>query len=167
VEEDDFISKSRRKRESHALQDLGEALVVLPAEQLARIDLPEKLRAAVTEARNITKHEARRRQMQYIGKLMRAIDAEPIRAQVEAIHAPSERATALFHLAERWRRELLANDDALAGFAREFPSADVAAATRLVAQAKAERDAGRAPKHFRELFHFVNALVQDRAGSEP
>lgn len=167
MEEDDFISKSRRKRESHALQDIGEALVELPAEQLARIELPDKLRAAVVEARNITRHEARRRQMQYIGKLMRGIDAEPIRAQVEAIHSPSEQATALFHLAERWRAELLANEDAMAGFAREFPAADIAEVARLVAQAKAERETGRAPKFFRELFHCVNALVQDKARSEP
>jgi ribosome-associated protein len=167
VEEDDFISKSRRKRESHALQDLGEALVVLPAEQLARIELPEKLRNAVLEARSITKHEARRRQMQYIGKLMRLIDAEPIRSQVEAIHAPSEQATALFHLAERWRAELLANEGAIAGFSREFPAADAGVVARLVAQAKAERQAGRAPKHFRELFQYVNGLVQDKARSEP
>jgi ribosome-associated protein len=167
VEEDDFISKSRRKRESHALQDLGEALVDLPAEQLARIDLPEKLLGAVLEARNISKHEARRRQMQYIGKLMRSIDAGPIRAQVEAIHAPSDRATALFHLAERWRAELLADEGALAGFAREFPAADAGTLTRLVAQAKAERDAGRAPKHFRELFQYVNTVVQDKARSQP
>ncbi len=167
MEEDDFISKSRRKRESHALQDLGEALVVLPAEQLARIELPEKLRNAVAEARSITKHEARRRQMQYIGKLMRLIDAGPIRAQVEAIHAPSEQATALFHLAERWRTELLANEDAMAGFSREFPSADAGEVARLVAQAKAERQSGRAPKYFRELFQYVNGLVQDKARSEP
>jgi ribosome-associated protein len=167
VEEDDFISKSRRKRESHALQDLGEALVVLPVEQLARIDLPEKLRGAVLEARNITKHEARRRQMQYIGKLMRTIDAEPVRAQVDAIHAPSDEDTALFHLAERWRAELLANEGALAGFLREFPASDAATVARLVAQAKAEREAGRAPKHFRELFQYVNALVRDRPGSTP
>ena len=167
MEEDDFISKSRRKRESHALQDLGEALVVLPAEQLQRIELPEKLRNAVAEARTITKHEARRRQMQYIGKLMRLIDAGPIRAQVEAIHAPSEQATALFHLAERWRAELLANEDAMAGFSREFPSADAGEVARLVAQAKAERQAGRAPKYFRELFQYVNGLVQDKARSEP
>lgn len=167
MEDDDFISKSRRKRESHALQDLGEALVVLPAEQLARIELPEKLRGAVIEARNITRHEARRRQMQYIGKLMRQIDAEPIRAQVEAIHAPSEQATALFHLAERWRAELLANEGALAGFSREFPAADIGTVTRLVAQAKGEREAGRAPKYFRELFQYVKAQVQDKARSEP
>jgi ribosome-associated protein len=167
VEDDDFISKSRRKRESHALQDLGEALVILPAEQLARIELPEKLRNAVVEARTITRHEARRRQMQYIGKLMRTIDAGPIRAQVEAIHAPSEQATALFHLAERWRAELLAGEAALAGFAREFPAADIGNVTRLVAQAKAERESGRAPKYFRELFQCVSTVIQDKARREP
>src|SRR5438105_8186511 len=75
-------SKTRRKAEMHALQDLGEALVALSPARLARLSLPERLADAVVEARSITKWEARRRQMQFIGRLMRNVDAEPIRAHL-------------------------------------------------------------------------------------
>ena len=80
-------SKSQRKKEVHALQDLGVELVALSDERLAALELPERLRDAVMEARRITAREARRRQLQYIGKLMRKVDAEPIRAALAALRA--------------------------------------------------------------------------------
>ena len=80
-------SKSQRKKEVHALQDLGVELVALSDERLAALELPERLRDAVLEARHITAREARRRQLQYIGKLMRQVDAEPIRAALAALRA--------------------------------------------------------------------------------
>jgi ribosome-associated protein len=103
MEEDDFISKTRRKKQMSDLQDVGAELVALSAEQLARIEMPDNLREAVVEARRFTKHEARRRQIQYIGRIMRDIDAGPIVEQLAALKAPSKRQTALFHVAERWR----------------------------------------------------------------
>ena len=81
------LSKSQRKKEVHALQDLGVELVALSDERLAALELPERLRDAVLEARRITAREARRRQLQYIGKLMRQVDAEPIRAALAALRA--------------------------------------------------------------------------------
>src|SRR4030081_933539 len=116
MEDDDFISKTSRKREARQLQDVGAALVKLNAEQLARIDLPQALRGAVIESQRLTRHEAIRRQKQYIGKIMRNIDAEPILAQLEALEAPSKRQTALFHLAERWRADILADPASIARF---------------------------------------------------
>jgi ribosome-associated protein len=113
MEDDDFISKTRRKREMTDLQDLGAALVKLSKEQLARIDMPENLREAIEACRPITKHEARRRQHQYIGKIMRNIDAGPIAAQLAEIEAPSKRQTAVFHVAERWRDEIMAEPGAI------------------------------------------------------
>ena len=95
--EDEFISKSERKRRSTALQDVGVALVKLSHEQLTRIDMPEELREAVLECKRFTRHEAIRRQMQYIGKIIRGIDAAPIAAQLTAMQAPTRRQTALFH----------------------------------------------------------------------
>jgi ribosome-associated protein len=78
-EQDELTSKSRKKRDMHALQDLGVKLVELNEQQLETMQLPESLLAAVQDARRLTKHEARRRQMQYIGRLMRDLDAAPIR----------------------------------------------------------------------------------------
>ena len=89
MEDDDFISKSERKRRMTALQRLGEELVELSPDQLARLALPEDLREAVLECRRLTRHEAIRRQMQYIGKLMRDLDAAPIASQLAQMQAPS------------------------------------------------------------------------------
>ena len=162
MEDDDFISKTRRKKAMTALQDLGAALVALSPELLGRIDMPEDLREAVRECQRFNKHEARRRQMQYIGRIMRDLDSAPIAAQLAALQAPSKKQTALFHVAEQWRDALLAEPDAAGRFEREFPGADGKKLRGLVADAHAERKTGRAPKHARELFHFVNHIVQER-----
>ena len=159
--EDDFISKTRRKKDATALQDVGAALVKLSREQLARIQMPETLREAVMECQRFNKHEARRRQMQYIGKLMRNMDCAPIVDQLTALEAPSKKQTALFHVAEKWRDELLADPAAIERFAREFPHADSKRVRALMEAALAERAGKRAPKHARELFHALNHAVQE------
>jgi ribosome-associated protein len=163
MDEDDFISKTRRKRESTELQNVGKELVKLSPEQLARIRMPETLREAVIECKRYTKHEAIRRQMQYIGKLMRDIDAAPIMEQLEGLHAPSRKQTAIFHVAEKWRTELLADADAIARFTSEYPSADAAQLRDLIAKAKKERASDQPPKSYRELFHVVNEFLQNDA----
>ena len=165
MDEEDFISKTRRKRQMSELQDVGAELVKLSPEQLARLDLPESLREAVLACQSITKHEARRRQMQWIGKLMRHIDAGPIAEKLASLSAPTKRQTALFHVAEKWRDELMTDALAIERFAREFPNADVHRIRVLTEAARAERAAKRAPKHFRELFHLVNAAVTQQASS--
>jgi ribosome-associated protein len=164
MEEDDFISKTRRKRQMTGLQQMGAALVALSDEQLARIELPEELREAVHDARRFTRHEAVRRQLQYIGRLMRGLDAGPVAEQLAALQAPTRRQTALFHVAERWRRELLDDPAALERFAREFPRSDSGRLEALVTGAREEQRAGRPPRQFRELFHVLNAIVRDQAG---
>ncbi len=164
MEEDDFISKTRRKRQMTELQQVGAALVELSDEQLARIDLPDGLREAVRDARRFTKHEALRRQIQYIGRLMRDLDAGPIAEQLAALHAPSRRQTALLHVAERWRRDLLDDPAALERFVREFPATDSRRLEALVAGAREEKRVGRPPRQFRELFHVLDAIVRDQAG---
>ncbi len=162
-EEDDFISKTQRKRQATELQGVGAALVALSVEQLARIELPERLREAVLACKEFNRHEAIRRQIQYIGRIMRDLDAEPIVEQLNALQSPSKKQTALFHVAEKWRDELVADPTAILRFEREFPHADAHRARVLIEAARAERAAKRAPKHFRELFHLVNATVQDHA----
>lgn len=161
MEDDDFISKTRRKKQMTELQDIGAALVKLSREHLARLDLPEELREAVLECKRFTKHEAIRRQMQYIGRIMRGIDAGPIAAQLAALQAPSRKDTALFHLAEKWRTDMLSDEKAVDRFVHAFPEADPHQLRRLVDAARAERGAEKSPRNFRELFHVINAIVQD------
>jgi len=167
MEEDDFISKTRRKKQMHELQHVGAQLVALSADELARIRMPESLREAIEDARRFTRHEARRRQLQYIGRIMRDIDAGPIAEQLAALKAPSRRQTALFHVAERWRQELLAEDAAMERFVKEFPEADPHRIRAMVDEAREEKRAAQPPRRFRELFHVLSAIVQDHARRHP
>lgn len=144
-------SKSARKRESHALQHLGEQLVDLRDDQLLRIPLPEDLLDAIRMARSIRSHEGRRRQLQLVGKLMRQADGEAIRAALEDETREHRTANAIQHAAERWRERLLADDAVLDQWEAAFPgsSGDIAA---LVMRARSEQASGRAGNAPRALF---------------
>lgn len=161
--DDDLISKTQRKKQMHDLQSVGAALTKLSAEQLARLELPDELREAVLEAKRFTKHEAIRRQLQYIGRIMRGMDVGPIAEQVEAMHAPSHRQTALFHRAEKWRNDIVADPGTIQQFVTEFPGMDAAKLRDLASKAGAEHAAGKPPKHYRELFHAINGAIQAAA----
>ncbi len=167
MSDQNLISKTRRKRQMHELQAIGVALSRLPAHELARLELPAALREAVDACRTMTKHEAIRRQLQYIGRIMRELDAGPIAAQLEAMHAPTHRQTALFHRAERWREEFLADPDSVDRFALEHPGCDPRRLRELAASAREERSAERPPKRYRELFQVINAILQDPAKPRP
>jgi ribosome-associated protein len=163
MEEDDFISKTQRKRQMTELQAMGKELVALSGEQLARLELPEALLEAVVECQRFTRHEAIRRQLQFIGRVMRNLDAAPIREQLAALKAPSRRQTAAFHVAERWRDELLADPEAVQRFVLDFPLADPLRLRELAGKAREAKGDARSTRAFRELFHAVNAIVQDHA----
>ena len=145
-------SKSQLKRAMQALQDLGEELVNLPGQKLDKLDMPEALYDAVREARRITKHEARRRQMQYIGRLMRDLDTEGIAEQLAEIKGESDAAKATFHAVERWRDHLIADDAALTAWLAEHPGEDAQSLRNLIRNARKEAAAGKPPKSSRELF---------------
>jgi len=154
----DRPSKTQRKKASHELQDLGEALVALPEDRDAALPLPETLADAVREYRRTRSHEGRRRQMQYIGRLMRGTDTAPIRQAVLDMQLGRAKDSLALHQAERWRAELIASDDALTGFLREHPAADAQQLRTLVRNAR--KDAAAMPEQrsgraFRELFQFI------------
>ena len=167
MSEPNLISKTRRKKQMQDLQEIGAALTRLPPEQLDRIDLPDDLREAVVACRKITRHEAARRQMQYIGKLMRDLDAGPIAAQLDALDAPARSDTARLHRVERWRSEMMADASAVERFVGEFPEADPHQLRNLAALASEERRAERPPRRFRELFQIINALLQEHDRRQP
>ena len=158
---DERPSKSELKRQSHDLQALGEALIELPAAELDALPLPEKLRDAVLLARRITKHGGLYRQRQYIGKLMRQIDAEPIRAALADYHEAKRRQTLQFRRVELWRNQLVnEGEPAIDAFMREFPTAERDVIARLVAQARDERNSERPPKAARELFGVLKEMLK-------
>jgi ribosome-associated protein len=152
-------SKSRRKKDMHALQDLGELLLGLEPSRLKVLNLPERLTDAIAQARSITKHEGRRRQLQFVGRLMRDVDPEPIRAALERMQALPRAERAQFAAAERWRDRLLADELAVAEFIAAYPHADPNELTALVREARSERTSGRPPHKFRALFRFVNHSI--------
>jgi len=142
----------------HELQALGTALVDLPDAQLEKVEMPDKLRDAVLEAKRIKSHEARRRQMQYIGRLMRDVDAAPLRAQVAAVEGHSAQANARHRRLEAWRERLLADDAALTEFAGEFPAADLQALRTQIRNARKEQKEGKPPRAFREIFRILKSI---------
>lgn len=154
-------SKTRLKREMEALQDLGEALVSLDAARLGSLDLPERLVDAVVLARGITKHEARRRQMQYLGRLMRDVDPAPIRAAIERWETVPREEKARFAAIEGWRDRILADTTALDAFVAEYPDADRAGLARLAGAARTERDRGEPPRASRDLFRALRRATGD------
>jgi ribosome-associated protein len=158
-EQNELTSKTRKKKDMLALQDLGVKLVELNEQQLETMQLPESLLAAVQEARHLSKHEARRRQMQYIGRLMRDIDAVPIRDRLEQWLGQGREHTAQLHTLERWREELLAGDPALAHFLREYPAADSQKLRTLIRNARREQSAALPPKSYRELFRVLREIT--------
>ena len=159
-------SKSQRKREMEALQQIGMQLVQLNADQLAQIGLPENLYEAVIAAQRISDFEGRRRQLQYIGKLMRAVDPAPIRAKLEQWHGAARDHTTLQHLVERWRERLLADDGALTMFAAEYPGSDLQHLRTLIASVKRDQAFNKPPKNYRELFRAVRAIVAKTSAAE-
>ena len=156
-EDDERPSKSARKRESDDLQALGEALIELPQSEFDALPLPENLRDAVLLARRITAHGGLYRQKQYIGKLMRKIDAEPIRVAMQAKRDHERAATMRFRRIEQWRDRIIREGrPAVDEFARECePSLEPAIVTELESlaiQAAREQREKRAPHASRELF---------------
>jgi ribosome-associated protein len=154
----EIVSKTRKKREMHELQALGVALVALSDSQLENIEMPEKLREALLEAKRIRSHEARRRQMQYIGRLMRDVDPAPIRSRLAEIEGHGARATARHRRLEAWRERLIGDDEALTEFAAAFPAADLQAVRTLIRNARKEQKEGKPPRASRELFRVLKAI---------
>jgi ribosome-associated protein len=164
-------SRSKLKAESDALQKLGIQLLDLPESRLKKLDLPEKLFDAVQEAKRISNFEGKRRQMQYIGKLMRKVDPAPIEAAVHAAKKGSATETLMLHRAETWRDELIAVDASFEKWMREFPETDTQHLRSLIRQAKKAivPDAGageaqRQAKTYREIFQLVKAALLAQAG---
>ena len=141
------------------LQVLGVALVALPEGQLQAMRLDPDLLAALLEAKRIKSHEAKRRQMQYIGRLMRDVDAAPIRARMAEIEGSSAQATARHRRLEAWRERLIEDDEALTAFAAEHPGADLQALRALIRNARKEASLGKPPRAYRELFRVLKEIA--------
>lgn len=153
--EAEFESRTKKKHHVEELQKLGAALVALPPVQLDALALPAPLLKAVLEAQRITSREALRRQLQYIGKIMRRVDPEPVRAAIAAVEGRSSAARALQKRLEHWRERLIGDDEALTAFAGEHPGADLQALRTLIRNARKELAENKPPRAQRELFRVL------------
>ncbi|MGF6755361.1 ribosome-associated protein [Paraburkholderia sp. GAS42] len=154
----DRPSKSQLKRDMHALQELGEALIALPKDALKRMPMPEALNDAVREARRITDHEGKRRQVQYVGRVMRGLldtETAALRTALDSYRGVNKAETARLHWIERTREKLLADDAALTEFIRQHPAADPQEGRTLIRNARKEQQQARPPRYFRELFQWI------------
>ncbi len=160
-EDDDFVSKTQLKAEADAQQAIGKKLIDLPKDRLAKLILPEALFEAVMEAKRLTANGAIRRQLQYLGRLMRDIDSTPIVEQLQAWEGKNVQENARFHTMERWRTRLIAEPNALQEFLKAFPQADIQLLRTLIRNAQREEAALKPPKSSRELFKLIRALLEN------
>ena len=152
-------TKSELKRQMTALQKMGEILVELPEAQLKKIPLEHPLLDAVNHARSLKSHEAKRRQLQYIGKLMRNIDATPIQFALEKIQSKNQQSKAHFHQIERWRDRLIAEGDpALEKLIEQHPHIDRQHVRQLIRSAQQDVAKGKNSGSKTELFRYLQAL---------
>lgn len=154
-------SKTRLKQEMHALQELGERLVELDPTKIVELDLPEKLIDALLAARKMTSHGARRRQIQFIGKLMRTIDPAPVQARLHAWQHSSMQHTAWLHQLERWRDRLINDEVVITEFLQHYPQADIQQLRTLLRNIEKEKLAGKPPKSFRALFQLLRQIIPE------
>lgn len=162
--DDDRPSKTQLKQQSHALQKLGEELAGLSDEQLDRAPLADGLRDAIHAYRRTKSHEGRRRQMQYVGRLMREADESALREVVAAATLGSAQQTLQLHEAERWRAELIADDEAVARWMAAHPDTDAQHLRSLVRAARRDHAlravSDRQPRSARDLFQFIKPYLQ-------
>ncbi len=153
-------SKTQVKKEMHALQALGEELVELSAASRAKIPMSAELTDALRLADKMPKkHEALRRHIQFIGKLMRTEELEPIERALALIRNTNQAATRKFHLVEDWRDKLIADGDTVTKFIAEYPEVDVQQLRTLIRNAKKEQEKNQPPKAYRELFQLIKPFI--------
>jgi ribosome-associated protein len=156
-------SKTRIKKQMHELRDLGRELTELGKDQIAQLDIPDSLRDALREMKNINKFGAQRRQIQYIGKLMRDIDPAPILARLDAWKGKSQHHVAYMHRLERWRDRLLQSEDAFTELLSAYPQADAQRLRALIRNAQRELATQKPPKNYREIFQMLREIIPEQA----
>lgn len=154
-------SKTKVKKQMLELQDLGKTLTGLSNEKLRELDLPENLLIALTEYKRMTKFGALNRQLQYIGRLMRDVEPAPILSKLEAWNGTSRQHTAWLHQVEHWRDRLLEQPDALTELLAAHPEADAQHLRALIRNAQKEKEAGKPPKNYREIFHVLREIIPE------
>jgi ribosome-associated protein len=161
-----IISKTQRKAEADAQQMVGKKLIALPNDRLKKLNLAESLYEAIIEAKRLTANGAIRRQLQYIGRLMRNTDIEPIEEQLSRWDGKNSEENARFHALERWRDRLIeesttTQSNALQEFVTHYPHVEIQKIRTLSRNAQKEHSANKPPKSSRELFKLLREITED------
>jgi len=158
-EQDPRPSKSQRKRDAHALQQLGIELMDIAESEWHKLGLPAQLIDALNDARRMPSRGARKRQLQYVGKLMRDVDPEPIQHYFEQQRLATRQQARIHHELEDWRDRMIAEgDSAIDSYLDEHPDADRQHLRQLVRQANREQSANKPPKSGRALFRYLRDI---------
>ncbi len=153
------ISKSERKRRAHRLQRLGRQLTELKPADLSSLGIPDELRIAVLDYQRFPSHEARRRQLQFIGRLMRDLDPGPLQQALDTLHGQSAEARFEFHQAERWRERLIDDPDALTEFLENYPGTEVQPLRQRITQVRNAASEKQRKTAYRSLFRFLREVI--------
>ena len=154
-------SKTKIKQQMHDLQDIGEQLVGLSKDRLKEVGLPERLYDAVCEMKRINTFGAKKRQMQFIGRLMREVDTAPIIAKLEVWSGKSHQHIAWLHQIERWRDRLLEDEAALTELLADHPAADAQRLRALIRNALKEKELEKPLKSYREIFQVLREILPE------
>jgi ribosome-associated protein len=163
--DDSEKSKTQIKKEMDDLQKIGQRLVTLNKDQLKKVEINEMLLDAILLAQKITSHEAKRRQLQFIGKLMRNLSEQEVELILEyfdVLDGKSQQQTQLLHFLENWRLKLIDSDNALTDFLSEYPSTDIQALRNLIRNARKEKELNKPPKAFREIFVLLKSVILEQ-----
>ena len=157
--DEEWVSKSQKKRECDAVQRISDKLLKLKPDELALIDLPAELENALNEAHRIHSNSALKRQRQYLGKIIRSCDSEKIEKQLNAVIHRNDTNTAQFKKIERWRDRLIDNDTQVLGeIIQQHPALDRQHVHTLVRQAAKEESANKPPAASRKLFKYLREI---------
>lgn len=161
-ENGEWVSKTRRKRECDAMQKIGEDLITLKLSELEQIDIPDRLRDAILEAHKIKQHGALKRHKQFIGKIMRDIDADDIAKQLNDLRHKDDLNNANFKRIEKWRDRIINDGDkALDELVAEFPNIDRQHIRQLVRKAHKEQETNKPPTAFRQIFKYLRDMSEN------
>lgn len=163
---EEWVSKTAKKKEMNELQDLGMALTKLSDQTIKKIGLPEDLLQAIKDYKKITSNGATKRQAQYIGRLMRDIDPEPIRDFLAKLSGDNQAHNAFLQRVEQMRTRLIENDDALTKFMGDYPHADASTLRTLIRNTRKEQEQNKPPKNFRALYQEIKTVMQHNPENE-
>ncbi len=160
-EDGNLISKTQRKRECDEMQTLGEKMIALGKDELAQINMEDELRHAIEEAQRMKSNGALKRQRQFIGKLIRNMDAESLQSQLDKILHRHDLHNAEFERMEKWRESMIQEgDDGLNGFMQHYPQADRQYLRQLIRNVDREQKNNKPPVSYRAIFKYIREVAE-------